>query len=91
MLRFSIFSLIFGDQVLSNKVRDNVVGTPANIGAIILELFVEHVEVLIYFGIVKGMDDRLIVIPIPFDLQLTLHFLKQITSSEKVSASYTFL
>ena len=56
----------------------------------IVEFFVENVEVIIYFGIGKGMEDCLIVIPIPFELRLTFHFFKQITSCDKVSASFAF-
>ena len=55
----------------------------------ILELFVEHVDVLIIFDIGKGMEDRLIEISSPFEIYLTLCFLKQINSRDKVGASFT--
>ena len=91
ILRFRIVSLVFGDLVLSCQVRYRVVVKPVNTGATILELFVEHVEVIIDFGISKGMEYCLILIPITLELHLTFRFIKQINSCDKVSASFAFL
>ena len=85
-----IVSLIFGDQVLPHQLQYGVFGKPANRGATIPELFVEHVEVLIKFSIGKGMEYILIVIPSTFELHLMLRLLRQITNPDKVGASFTF-